>query len=148
MKGRLFSATMLVIVLVLMLAVPASAGKPPDPALEVTFNTFPTTLGSEYSPFHSVALAGYKGDTLEYKIVWYDSTGPIQGRGVSLAIKTAEAQTLWLPTANYLTFTVGTCDLASTQYGEERFDVRNKKGISIAFARRSLPCRLHLVSEP
>jgi hypothetical protein len=31
MKGRIFSATMLVIVLALVLAVPASAGKPPPP---------------------------------------------------------------------------------------------------------------------
>jgi hypothetical protein len=36
MKGRLFSATLLVLVLVLMLAVPASAGKPPPPPGDIT----------------------------------------------------------------------------------------------------------------
>jgi len=142
MKGRLFSATMLVIVLVLMLAVPASAGKPPPPAMNVTWDVFPTP-DNTYSPSHSVTLQGCRGDTLIYTIVWYDNAGVAHSLDVRLPIKTAASQTLELPSAGSLGFTVGACDLTSDQISMEQIAVFNKKGYADFQDRQYRTCRLN-----
>jgi hypothetical protein len=144
MKGRLFSATMLVLVLVLMLAVPASAGKPTPWDWSVTWDDPPTEPGSTYSPSHSVTLAGYRNVRLIYTIVWYDSDGHADSQDISVAIKTPELQTLELPSAGSLTFTVGECDLTGTQMiSMEQIAVFNKKGSALSQERRYLGCRLN-----
>jgi len=70
MKGKFFGATMLVIVLALVLAVPASAGKPPPPAGPIT-----VTVGSwSYKNICAKGICQMATDVTARGITWSNAS--------------------------------------------------------------------------
>ena len=146
MKGKLFSAVVLVVILTLVLVVPASAGKPPiffD--FVVTETAAPTAENPAYTPRHSVTLAGYKGYFLFYSITWYTPDGALTVMNMKLPIKTATSQTLVIPSSGF-TFKAGTCDATDTAHQvTESIQVVDRKGTIVSNSEpwsRSFTCRL------
>jgi len=72
MKARSFRVGMLVLVAILLLAVPASAGKP-APSLDVVWADVPT--GSTWSPSYTITWTDFKPVDIYYDVTYYDQAG-------------------------------------------------------------------------
>ena len=147
MKGKLFGAVVLVVILTLVLVVPASAGKPiPYPTLEVkSFTTAPSVAGADYTARHTVYEDNWKGYFLVYTIAWHDANGNPQSSSTRLALKTNAGQTLTLPSSGYV-FKVNECSAdAPTYKATETIGIYDRKGAALLNVyTRDFYCRLTL----